>query len=249
MFSSCQRIRSRRHLQNTMITLQKAEWGYLFSYGDNNCIDFTENTVTQILGVNGNGKSSIALILEEALYNKNSKGIKKADIPNRYAGKGYWLKLPFEKDGDQFLVHIERNKTSVKIKLTKNGTDISSHTATGTFKLVEELMGMDFKMFSQLVYQNSNSSLRFLTATDTDRKKFLIDLLSLEEYVRMFDVFKEAAKQHATTVSKIEAQVETVEKWLNQNKLSDDQERELLATEEFDTSAEEREIAQLSVQI
>jgi hypothetical protein len=35
------------------------------------------------------GKSSIPLIIEEALYNKNSKGIKKADIPNRYVNNGY----------------------------------------------------------------------------------------------------------------------------------------------------------------
>jgi DNA repair exonuclease SbcCD ATPase subunit len=232
-----------------MITLQKAEWGYLFSYGDNNVIDFTENTVTQILGVNGNGKSSIALILEEALFNKNSKGIKKADIPNRYSDKGYWLKLHFQKDGEQYRVETERKSATIKIRLFKDDVDISSHTATGTFKLLEELMGVDFKMFSQLVYQNSNSSLRFLVATDTERKKFLIDLLNLDDYVRMFEVFKEAAKQHATTVSKIEAQVETVKKWLDQNTLSDSAERELLPTDDYDTSAEERQIAELSVQI
>ena len=40
--------------------------------------------------------------------------------------------------------------------------------------------------------QNTNASLQFLTATDTNRKKFLIDLLRLDEYVQLFEIFKEA---------------------------------------------------------
>ena len=231
-----------------MITFQKLKWGYAFSYGDDNEIDFTSNVVTQILGVNGNGKSSIPLILEEAVFNKNSKGIKKGDIPNRYGEGGYWIDLSFSKDEDQYVVRIDR-KTNIKVKLFKNGADISSHTATNTFKAIEEVMEMDYKMFSQLVYQNTNASLQFLVATDTNRKKFLIDLLKLDEYVRLFEVFKEAVKQHASVVDKIHGQIETVERWIEQNKLDDDSERPLLPTDEFDVSDDERGIAELSLRI
>jgi len=231
-----------------MITFEKLKWGNAFSYGDNNEVDFTANTVTQILGFNGNGKSSIPLILEEATFNKNSKGIKKGDIPNRYTDSGYWIDLTFTKDDDAYQIKIDR-KANIKVKLYKNGADISSHTATNTFKQIEDIMEIDFKMFSQLVYQNTNASLQFLIATDTNRKKFLIDLLKLEEYVRIFEVFKEAVKQHATVVSKIHGQIETVEKWLSQNKLDDVEEKPLVPTEEYDTSEDEREIAELSLKI
>jgi DNA repair exonuclease SbcCD ATPase subunit len=231
-----------------MITFQKLKWGNAFSYGDNNEIDFTSDVVTQILGSNGNGKSSIPLILEEVAFNKNSKGIKKGDIPNRYTNKGYWFDLTFTKDEDEYQIKIDR-KTNIKVRLLKNGEDVSSHTATNTFKQIEDVMEMDFKMFSQLVYQNTSASLQFLVATDTNRKKFLIDLLKLEEYVRLFDVFKEAVKQHATNVSKLEAQVETVEKWLAQNRLENDEPMALQPTDDFDTSAEERAIADLAQRI
>ena len=60
-----------------MITLQTLKWDNCFSYGSGNELNLNDNTVTQILGTNGMGKSSIPLIIEEALYNKNSKGIKK----------------------------------------------------------------------------------------------------------------------------------------------------------------------------
>ena len=176
-----------------MITLRTLKWDNCFSYGSGNELTLNDNTVTQIIGTNGMGKSSIPLIIEEALYNKNSKGIKKADIPNRYIDDGYNIYLSFTKDEDRYEITITR-KSSIKVKLEKNSEDISSHTATNTYKSIQEIIGVDFKTFSQLVYQNTNASLQFLTATDANRKKFLIDLLHLEKYVELFEVFKEAAR-------------------------------------------------------
>ena len=203
-----------------MIILQTLKWDNCFSYGSGNKLNLEANTVTQILGTNGMGKSSIPLIIEEALYNKNSKGIKKADIPNRYVKDGYNIYLAFTKDSDRYEITINR-KTNIKVKLEKNGTDISSHTATNTYKTLQEILGVDFKTFSQLVYQNTNASLQFLTATDANRKKFLIDLLHLEKYVELFEIFKGASKEVASVSSTIAGKLATVEKWLDTNKLSD----------------------------
>jgi DNA repair exonuclease SbcCD ATPase subunit len=203
-----------------MITLQTLKWDNCFSYGSKNILQLDDNTVTQIIGTNGMGKSSIPLIIEEALFNKNSKGIKKANIPNRYINKGYSIYLSFTKNEDCYEVTIQR-KTSIKVKLEKNGEDISSHTATNTYKSIQEIIGVDFKTFSQLVYQNTNASLQFLTATDANRKKFLIDLLHLEKYVELFDVFKEAVRSVALQTVSVASKLATIEKWLQDNKLSD----------------------------
>ena len=205
------------------------------------------DTVTQIIGTNGMGKSSIPLIIEEALYNKNSKGIKKADIPNRYVNDGYSISLSFEKDDDQYEIDVKR-KSSIKVRLTKNGEDISSHTATNTYKSLQELIGVDFKTFSQLVYQNTNASLQFLTATDTNRKKFLIDLLHLDNYVALFEVFKEATKESGLHIAKLSGNITMVEKWLDENKLGDTKVQPLL-TLEIDTEEDEKEFRSLSVEI
>jgi len=230
-----------------MITLQKLKWSNCFSYGADNELDLSDNTVTQIIGTNGMGKSSIPLIIEEALYNKNSKGIKKADIPNRYVNKGYNIYLSFRKDMEDYEVIIDR-KTNIKIQLFHNGEDISSHTATNTYKTLQEIIGIDFKTFTQLVYQNTNTSLQFLTATDTNRKKFLIDLLHLENYVKLFEVFKDAAKSSVATLTSIEATIATIEKWLNDNKLSD---TTLLPLKklEIDTEEDEKELRSLSIEL
>ena len=230
-----------------MITLKQLSWDNCFSYGPNNNLRLDTDTVTQIIGTNGMGKSSIPLIIEEALYNKNSKGIKKADIPNRYMSNGYTIWLLFEKDGNEYLIDVKRSST-IKVKLTKNGEDISSHTATNTYKTIQEIIGIDFKTFSQLVYQSTNASLQFLTATDTNRKKFLIDLLHLDDYVQLFEVFKEAARLSSNKMIEVTSEIRTVEKWLENNKLESTDILPMLNLE-IDTDEEEKEIRSLSVEL
>lgn len=198
------------------VVLQSIEWSKCFSFGEVNKISLSAEPLTQIIAPNGYGKSSIPLVMEESLYNKNSKGIKKGDIPNRLLDGSYDIKHVFSVDDDLYEVTTER-KSNIKVRLTKNGEDISSHTATNTFKQIEELIGIDFKTFQQLVYQSTNSSLQFLTATDTSRKKFLIDLFDLSDYTRLFEVFKEAAKSIGTEVTSIESRVDTINKWLSNN--------------------------------
>ena len=230
-----------------MITLKQLSWDNCFSYGPNNNLRLDTDTVTQIIGTNGMGKSSIPLIIEEALYNKNSKGIKKADIPNRYMSNGYTIWLIFEKDGNEYIVDVKRS-SSIKVKLTKNGEDISSHTATNTYKTIQEIIGIDFKTFSQLVYQSTNASLQFLTATDTNRKKFLIDLLHLDDYVQLFEVFKEAARTASNKMIEVTSEIATVEKWLSTNKLESTDILPMLDLE-INTDKEEKEFRSLSIEL
>jgi len=210
-----------------MITLKILKWSNCFSYGEGNELDLSSTRLTQIIGVNGVGKSSIPLILEEVLFNKNSKGIKKADIPNRDINAGYSISLSFSKGEDEYEIDLQR-KSNLKVKFLKNGEDISSHTATNTYKTIQEVLGIDFKTFSQVVYQNTNASLNFLTATDANRKKFLIDLLGLESYLELFELFKEASREVEQEFSNLEGRIDTVEKWLENNRLTDTTPRELL---------------------
>jgi DNA repair exonuclease SbcCD ATPase subunit len=210
-----------------MITLKTLEWSNAFSYGENNRVDFNLNPLTQIVGYNGHGKSSIALILEEVLYNKNSKGIKKADVLNRNAkSKSYSICLTFDKDGDHYEIKTVRSTTQ-SVKLLKNGEDISSHTATQTYKTIEDIVGYDHKTFAQIVYQSSASSLEFLTATDGNRKKFLIDLLNLSKYVEAGEVFKQAAKEISDEITVISTKIKTNQEWFDRYSKTDLSEKTL----------------------
>jgi len=198
-----------------MITLKILRWSNAFSYGKDNSVCFIGGPLTQLVGKNGHGKSSIALILEEVLFNKNSKGIKKADILNRYTkDKSYTIELDFEKDGVDYQIKTTRGATQA-VKLFKFNSDISAHTATATYKMIEDIIGFDHKTFAQIVYQSNASSLEFLTAPDTARKKFLIELLNLGKYTKAQEIFKEVASNLNKDIVAVDTQVKTISSWLD----------------------------------
>jgi DNA repair exonuclease SbcCD ATPase subunit len=232
-----------------MVTLETLRWDNCFSYGENNEVDLSKNILTQIVGENGSGKSSIPLILEEVLFGKNSKRIKKADIANRYIDNGYSMTLHLEKDGDRYEIsRIATGKGSPKVKLVKNGDDISSHTASGTNRIIEDdILGMDFDTFQQIVHQNPNKTLEFLKATDTNRKKFLVKLLNLEKYTELFEQFKDIHRDSVNEGSATSGKLQTIIKWLENNILTD---TNILPMQnlEIDTSKDENVLQDLMVE-
>ena len=218
-----------------MITIKQLRWANAFSYGKDNQIDFVSAPLTQLVGKNGHGKSSIALILEEVLFNKNSKGIKKADILNRHIkDKTYTIELDFNRDDIDYTIKSSRG-TAQTVKLFKSGVDISAHTATATYKIIEDILGFDHKSFAQIVYQSNASSLEFLTAPDTARKKFLIEILNLGKYTKAAEVFKEVSTQLTKDIAVVQSQVNTVASWLNKYEKTELTLKELIASPELNT--------------
>ena len=55
------------------IELQHLSFSNMFSYGDGNKMDLHKNRITQLTAPNGSGKSSIAMIIQEILFNKMLK--------------------------------------------------------------------------------------------------------------------------------------------------------------------------------
>jgi len=231
-----------------MITIKELRWSNCFSYGANNTINFVKAPLTQLVGKNGHGKSSIALILEEVLFNKNSKGIKKADILNRYIkDKTYTIELDLKRDGNEYTIKTTRG-TQQTVKLLKNGQDISAHTATQTYKIIEDIVGIDHKSFAQIVYQSNAMSLEFLTSADTARKKFLIEILNLTKYTKASEVFKEISLELGKEISGTQAKVNTVRGWLDKYEKTDLTPKQLVSVETLDPKLEQQ-AAELNLEI
>ena len=174
------------------IVLNNLKFSNMFSYSQKeNSINFNKNKITQLTAPNGSGKSSIALILQEVLFNKNIKGIKKADIINRWSKvKTWWAELDFFVDDKPYSIKIKRTGTKSEVSFYQDNKDLSEHKVLDTYKSIQELLNLDFNIFSQLTYQSSIDLLEFLKATDTNRKKFLINLFNLEKYIKIGEVLK-----------------------------------------------------------
>ena len=99
----------------SQINLIKLKFSNMFSYGKKeNIIEFNKNKITQLTAPNGSGKSSIALILQEVLFNKNVKGIKKSDIVNRWVKSKEWLaELEFSVDKKNIKYLVEKGSIAI----------------------------------------------------------------------------------------------------------------------------------------
>lgn len=190
------------------VELQTLTFTNMFSYGEQNSIDLTGEKIRQLVAGVGSGKTSICLILQELLYSKNVKGIKKSNILNRYLDKKSWSgSLDFTVDSIPYKVEVSRTGASSKVFLYKDGVDISEHKVPDTYKKLSDIIGMNFETFSQLTYQSSTDLLDFIKATDTNRKKFLISLFKLNRYVEIGEHIKklssEVEKKHATVLGEL----------------------------------------------
>lgn len=182
----------------------------MFSYGKDIEIAF-DSRVTQLVGKNGSGKSSIPAILEDLFYNKTSRGVKKKSIKNRYVEDSWYSsECEFTINSDEYVLS-KRVTSKTDLKLIKNGSeDLSGHTATQTYETVKQLLGMDFNTFTKLVYQSMLSNLDFLVATDANRKKFLISLLGLEGYAEIAEKIKKLLSNTKTEITKTEATIKAL---------------------------------------
>ena len=205
------------------ITLNNLKFSNMFSYQEQeNIINFNKNKITQLTAPNGSGKSSIALILQEVLFNKNIKNIKKADIINRWSNvKKWWAELNFTIDKTEYAIKVERVGAKSSIKFISNNVDLTEHKVLDTYKNIQELIGLDFNIFSQLTYQSSTDLLEFLKATDTNRKKFLINLFNLEKYIKIGEVLKLKLGDLLKEKVLLSAELNTIKSFLESTQITD----------------------------
>lgn len=207
----------------------------MFSYGSNNSIDLNANKITQLSAPNGSGKSSLALIIQELLYNKNVKGLKKADILNKYNNAKTWeATIYFSVDSDEYELTSKRQGASTKVAIIKNGKDVSEHKVLDTYKELSSIIGRDFETFSQLTYQSSTDVLEFLKATDTNRKKFLVNLFNLSRYLEIGDDLKLKVSKREKDLAGKTGELKTVDQFLSQNIVPE--KAQLIAVPQIDNS-------------
>ena len=207
----------------SQISLKKLTFSNMFSYGKKeNVIEFNKNKITQLTAPNGSGKSSIALILQEVLFNKNIKGIKKADILNRWSNLKEWnASLDFNIDHTNYVIKVGRSGAKSIVELIANGKDLSEHKVLDTYKKVQELLNLDFSIFSQLTYQSSIDLLEFLKATDTNRKKFLINLFNLEKYIKIGEAIKIVSNNQNKKLTLLQGELNGIDSFLKDTDISE----------------------------
>lgn len=145
-------------------------------------IDLCASPTTLIGGPNGAGKSTFLQAVCYGLFGKLlSNKVNLQDAINRTNKRNLLVKVRFEKNGCEYLVvRGEKPKT---FEIFKDGELVNQSSSSREYqKMLEVVLGMDFKTFSQIVALNKERYVPFLEMTPAQRRGVVDDLLGTMVY-------------------------------------------------------------------
>ena len=194
--------------RNVNWTLKKLEFSNMFSYGEDNVVDFTKlNGIVGLFAPNACGKSSLLDALSFCLFDTCSRAFKAENVLNNKK-KDFFCKLNFSIDGQEY--YIERvakkqRKGNVKVdvdfytiddlgdKVSMNGDQRRSTDAN-----IRKVIGSyDDFILTALSSQIKNSV--FIEKTQKEKKQLLAQFMGLE----IFDKLWQAASEEIKDVSAV----------------------------------------------
>jgi DNA repair exonuclease SbcCD ATPase subunit len=188
-----------------MLRFNYIEYKNLNSVGNHPIkIDLDRHPTTLIGGQNGAGKSTMGNAIAYCLFGKFLNGIKLAQAINSINKKNLLTKCSFTKNGEDWLVI--RGEKPKKFEIYRNDELLDQYAnARDQQTFLEIILGMDFKVFTQLVIINKERYVPFMEMSAADRRKIVEDLLDISIFTEMNEVVKQEIvrlKREEATIDK-----------------------------------------------
>jgi DNA repair exonuclease SbcCD ATPase subunit len=194
-----------------IITLKSLEFNNLFSYGENNILDFTKlgkNKVIGIMGNNSNGKSALIDALLYSIYDKFSRGANNdaLNINEKHCSSRVVLNV----NGNEYIIEREIRKvgkrSQPKLQLYKNGKLITNdRKSTTTQNIFDYICEYDDIVNNNIILQFCEN---FLDISDSKKRDYLYSILNL-------DIFNDIVKSANSKKGIIKAQEVSYKKELS----------------------------------
>lgn len=174
--------------------IQSIEFKNFASYGNSiQKLEFEDDKseLFLTLGKNGHGKTTIANAIVFALYGK-VEGVKLSDLPNRI-NKELWVKINLRcKNTD---VEIERGLAPSTFEVRLNGVEYDKAGKRSVQEyLEEEIFGIPYHVFKNIIILSVNDFKSFLTMTSHDKKQIIDRMFGFSILNDMQRVIKEDRK-------------------------------------------------------
>lgn len=177
---------------------QMFEFSNLFSYGENNKLDFSKlKGVVGLFGPNSYGKSNFIEALSFSIFDKSPRAWKAVNALNN---KKTHYDAKFEFNIDNKLFRIKRKASTNKKGAVNVKTDFSVKLPNGereslngerrsstNLKIREYLGDYDDFQFTTLVPQFTSNDKNFTTMKQANRKEHLAKFLDLEMFQQLYD--------------------------------------------------------------
>lgn len=153
--------------------IQSIEFKNFASYGNSiQRLEFEDDKseLFLTLGKNGHGKTTIANAIVFALYGK-VEGVKMSDLPNRI-NKELWVKINLQCKNTE--VEIERGLSPNVFEVRLNGVEFDKAGKRSVQEyLEEEIFGIPYHVFKNIIILSVNDFKSFLTMTNNDKKQII----------------------------------------------------------------------------
>lgn len=179
----------------------------IYIRGEN--LDVKKEEEDEKVSSNGSGKSSIPEILVYCLYGKTiKKKLGKDQVINNKVGK----KLYTEVIWDKYRVVRQRKPNKLRVWRSEeheweDENEITLGTMPATQDLIEELIGLNYQTFVNLVVFADNNADSFLECDADGKRRIVENLLNLEQYRTFFDEAKAQRTQVKNQIKIIESEV------------------------------------------
>jgi DNA repair exonuclease SbcCD ATPase subunit len=152
------------------------------------------------LGVNtGAGKSTFLDAPVYGLFGETSKNLKSDEVLNRLVNKD--LKIVVSLQGEDGVYKVVRyrkhhEKENDLVLISPTGQEIRGKDNRETQKIIEQTIGCSFEVFLKSTYFTQFGSIdRFLSSSDTEKKKLISEITDLSIYDELIDCVKKATQK------------------------------------------------------
>ncbi len=169
--------------------IKKIEWRNFSSYGNKTQTLSLEdrNSLFQIVGENGAGKSSISQVITFGLYGK-LEGKKLKDIPNRINGNA-WVRITLDHQTTEVVIERGLDPNLFRIFLNGKEFDQAGVKSVQDF-LTEDILGVPYYVFNNTISLSINDFKSFLKMSPTDKRAILDKIFGFNVLNQMKEILK-----------------------------------------------------------
>tara|TARA_R110000822_G_scaffold138482_2_gene276078 strand:+ start:1224 stop:2942 length:1719 start_codon:yes stop_codon:yes gene_type:complete len=207
-----------------MITFKKLKFKNFGSFGNYfTNIDFTDNELILVSGLNGRGKSFAYLdAITFALYGKPFRKINIPQLINTVNGNNCVVELEFSVGSNEYT--IKRGLSPKLFEIYKNGTLLDQNAKSKDCQdfLETQIVKMNYKTFTQVVILGRSSFVPFLQLSPADRRNIIENILDINVFSNMNQIakgklsfVKENINETNRKIENIEEKIEYQEKFIS----------------------------------